>query len=208
MKTRTFRTGGHFIAATLLVAVSASTIFYSCKKETEEQTPAYFLAESEKLVIPASIELPANLPKGNTRIATYYAEGVQKYVSRLVPGSIPATYEWVFVAPEADLFDASNNKVGTHGAGPHWRLSGGIDSIYAQSFNPPKYAFSPDPNSIDWLQLMPKTGKAPTGIFSNVNFVQRIATSGGKKPSGIPTSEGQVVNVKYSAVYRFSKQNQ
>ena len=164
------------------------------------------IAASEKLVIPASVDLPANLPGGNTRVATYYAEGVQKYRAREKAGSNPVTYEWVFVAPDAALYDVNNVKVGTHAAGPHWTLSSS-DSIFAQQFSPARTAPSADPESIDWLLLMPKTGTTPIGIFANVSYIQRIATKGGKAPLTAPVSINDVVDVKYKAVYRFTKKN-
>lgn len=183
----------------------------SCTKDPKSPdflSPAYHISESEKLVIPAAIDLPSNLPGGNTRVATYFAEGVQKYKAQQKAGSNPVTYEWVFVAPEAILYDATNTKVGTHSAGPTWQLSAPTtDSLYGQQFSPSKSAASPDPTSIDWLQLMPKTGKIPTGIFANVSYVQRIATTGGKAPATLPVSAEETVDVKYTAVYRFSKKN-
>jgi hypothetical protein len=177
-------------------------------KGTDTNLPAYHISESEKLVIPAAVDLPPNLPGGNTRVATYYAEGIQKYRGQQVTGSNPATFEWVFVAPEANLYDATNKKIGTHTAGPTWQLSGvTTDSIYGQQFSPARFVASPQPNSIDWLQLMPKTGKAPTGIFASVSYVQRIATSGGKPPARLPVSAGEIIDVKYTAIYRFTKKN-
>jgi hypothetical protein len=184
-----------------------SVVACSRDKETDTNSPAWHIAESEKLAIPATIDLPANSPGGNTRVATFFAEGVQKYRSQQVAGSNPATFEWVFVAPEANLYDATNTKVGTHTAGPTWQLSGVADSIYGQQFNPARFAVSPQPTSIDWLLLMPKTGKAPTGIFANVLYVQRIATSGGKAPTTLPASAGETIEVKYTAIYRFTKRN-
>ncbi len=185
----------------------ALSFLYSCKKEKTVDTtaPSYKIAESEKLTIPIEVELPANLPGGNTRTATYYAEGVQKYKAQAKAGSSPIVYEWVFVAPKADLYDATNKKVGTHGAGPYWVLSP-VDSIFAQQFTPVK-SVTPDANSIPWLQLMPKAGKVPTGAFSNVNYIQRIATRGGKAPATAPASATDTVDVLYTAVYRFAKKN-
>jgi hypothetical protein len=55
---------------------------------------------------------------------------------------------------------------------------------------------------------MPKIGKTPTGIFSDVDYVQRIATKGGKAPLTPPADLFQTVDVKYKAVYRFTKINQ
>ncbi len=193
----------------ILVSLLLSTTMVSCRRDTDTDisSPAYYIAQSEKLAIPTNVELPSNLPNGNTRVATYYAEGVQKYKAQQKPGSDPVTYEWVLVAPKADLYDAANRKVGTHTAGPSWQLSGSSDSIFAQQFSPPKTAPSPDPRSVDWLLLAPKAGKTPTGVFKDVIYIQRIATQGGKAPSVLPTSITDTIDVKYTAVYRLSKKN-
>jgi len=196
-----------------LVSALFSITFVACScgkdpRSPDFLSPAYHISASEKLVIPATIDLPANLPGGNSRVATFFAEGVQKYKAQQKAGSNPTTFEWVFVAPEANLYDATNTKVGTHSAGPTWQLSGATtDSIYGQQFSPPKSAASPDPTRIDWLQLMPKTGKVPTGIFANVSYIQRIATTGGKVPATLPVSAGETIDVKYTAIYRFTKIN-
>lgn len=191
----------------IMASLFLSVAFVACERDNEIDTnsPAYHIAESEKLILPAAVELPGNAPGGNSRIVTYFAEGVQKYKSQQKAGS-PGVYEWVFVAPQADLYDATNAKVGTHSAGPTWQLSP-FDSIAAQHFATPKTAASPDPNSIDWLLLMPKSGKVPTGIFADVTYIQRIATKGGKAPSALPTGANETAEVKYIAVYRFARKN-
>lgn len=181
----------------------------ACKKDKDTNitdTPARRIVESENLEIPVAVDLPANSPGGNTRVATYFARGVQKYKAQVKAGSFPVTYEWVFVAPQADLYDASNKKVGTHSAGPTWQLSA-TDSIYGQHFTPAKTSPATDANSIDWLLLMPKAGKVPTGIFSNVAYIQRIATVGGKAPAILPSSAAETAEVEYTAIYRFTQKN-
>ena len=212
----------------LLIVVVFSAALIACKKGTvitnsneEFQTlpananssleangnsPAAHIASSESLIIPASVSVPENLPYGNTRVATYYAVGVQKYKARIKAGTDPVTYEWVFVAPQATLYDITNAEVGNHGAGPFWTISP-LDSIFAQQFSPARTAPSEDPESIDWLLLMPKIGTTPTGIFADVDFIQRIATKGGKAPLTPPTNINETVAVKYKAVYRFTKIN-
>lgn len=212
----------------LIIAVVLSTAIIACKKdavitypneeiqtslsntssslETNGNSPAAHIVASENLVIPPSIDLPENLPDGNSRVATFYAVGVQKYKARIKAGSDPVAYEWVFVAPQADLYDITNAQVGGHGAGPFWQTSP-LDSIFAQQFNPARTAPSEDAESVDWLLLMPKTGTTPSGIFSDVDYIQRIATKGGKAPLTPPTNLVQTVEVKYKAVYRFTKIN-
>ena len=182
------------------------TVSAGSSLEANGNSPAAHIIASENLTIPALVSVPENLPNGNTRVATYYAVGVQKYKARIKTGSDPVSYEWVFVAPQADLYDITNAKVGTHGAGPFWSTSP-IDSIFGQQFSPARTAPSPDPESIDWLLLMPKVGTTPTGIFSDVDYIQRIATKGGKAPLTPPGSLTETVDVKYKTVYRFTKIN-
>ena len=170
--------------------------------ETNPDSPQYHIAESEKLVIPVEVDLPGS---GNTRIATYYASGVQIYNARQKAESNPPVYEWVFASPSAILLNETNEQVGTHFAGPSWQLDAG-DRINGQQFTPAKTK-SVDPNSIDWLLLMPKAGSTPTGIFKDVNYIQRIATTGGKAPTTPPASASETIGVEYTAVYRFTKGN-
>jgi hypothetical protein len=195
----------------LMAVTSMVLLLSSCKKDKEEavvdpNSPAFRIAESENLIIPDAITLPDNLPGGNSRVVTFFAEGVQKYKAQEVPGSNPVSYQWVFVAPQADLYDATGRIVGNHSAGPTWQLSP-VDSIYGQAFNPARTAASSDANSIDWLLLMPKTDKAPTGIFAHVSYVQRIDTKGGKAPATAPESATATADVHYTAIYRFTKKN-
>src|SRR6476619_3968727 len=100
-------------------ATSISIPFASCDKEktVDSNLPANQIEAAEKLVIPDAVALPANLPNGNVRVATFFASGVQKYRAEAIPGSNPVAYQWVFVAPQADLYDVTNKKVGTHSAG-------------------------------------------------------------------------------------------
>jgi hypothetical protein len=178
----------------------------SCTKEPNSNYSfARYISESEQLAIPAEIELPANLPEGNKRVATYFATGVQQYKAQQVPGSEPVRYRWLLVAPKAILFDITNSKVGTHTIGPTWQLSAS-DSIYGQQFYPAR-SVTPDSTSIAWLLLKTKDGKTPTGVFAGVSYIQRIATTGGKAPSIPPVSISDTVDVNYTAIYRFTKKN-
>ena len=200
----------NFSKGAILMLTSFSLIAISCTRDKQQQpdtnSPAYHISQSESIVIPAAVALPDNLPGGNSRVASFYAVGVQKYKAQEVAGSNPVAYQWVFVAPQADLYDITNQKVGTHSAGPDWQLSA-ADSMFGQAFTPPRTAASADANSIDWLLLMPKTGKNPTGFFAAVSYVQRIDTRGGKAPTTAPANATDTIDVPYTAIYRFSKQN-
>lgn len=192
----------------LVVFAVLAAFVTACKKDAEVDItlPSYQIFDSEKLVLPETIAVPLNAPSGNKRLATYFAEGVQKYKAQQVPGSDPVVYQWVLKGPRADLYDFTNKKIGTHTAGPTWQLSA-TDSIYAQQFAPAKAVPSADPQSIDWLQLMPKAGTQPTGVFANTTYIQRIATKGGKAPATPPASINDTVDVAYTAIYRFTQKN-
>lgn len=177
----------------------------SCGKDHEpgnpvdHTLPSWQIAQSEQLQIPHNIAV-----NGSTRLATYFARGVQRYKAQVKAGSNPVSYEWAFVAPQADLFGSDNKKKGTHGAGPFWEISPG-DSVFGQHFTPAKTAAVPGGYSIDWLLLQPKAGKTATGIFAQVQYIQRIATTGGKAPAQLPLNAHETADVSYTAVYRFSK---
>lgn len=184
----------------------SATTANSYNEKAPGNSAAAHIAASEKLAIPSAVAVPENFPNGNQRVATYYAVGVQKYRAQPKAASNPVQYEWVFVAPEAELYDANNQKIGTHGAGPVWQV-GDANAIVAQQFSPARTAPGEDPESIDWLLLKPKTGSIPTGIFADVHFIQRIATKGGKAPLTPPSTASETIAVKYKAVYRFTKIN-
>ncbi|SDD54690.1 Protein of unknown function [Dyadobacter soli] len=189
----------------IFAAAFAANFLMACTDhgEPDPLSPAEHISQALALPIPAQVALPAN-PYGHTRVAAYFAKGIQKYRSQVKANSNPITYEWAFVAPQADLFDNSNAKIGTHFAGPSWSVIASDALIVAQQFTPPKTA-NVDAGSVDWLLLMPKTGTTPTGRFEGVDYIQRIATAGGRAPSTPPNEAGETIEVPYTAVYIFSK---
>jgi hypothetical protein len=179
-------------------------ILTACEKDHHDgYSPAKIIAASEKLSIPASVAIPANAPAGNSRVATYYAKGVQIYKAAQAEGGV---FVWIFVAPRADLYDHTNKKVGVHGAGPFWTISP-ADSIFGQAFTPARTAPATEAGSIDWLLLKPKDGTTPTGTFADVDYIQRIATKGGKAPAQAPINLSSTAEMPYEAIYRFTRKN-
>ena len=107
----------------------------------------------------------------------------------------------MFKAPEANLFDSGGAQVGTHGAGPHWASSDGSvvnGTTITQSA-------SPTGDAIPWLLLRATAWSGTTGLFSDVSYVQRLNTSGGKAPAtGCDSmSVGTELRVGYAADYYF-----
>ena len=112
------------------------------------------------------------------------------------------TYAWVLKAPDAQLFDwLTNVQVGTHGAGPHW-----TSTVDGSVVNGTKVAQvdAPLATAIPWL-LLRATSTSGMGVFSDVTYVQRVNTTGGKAPAAgcDSTAVGTEVRVDYTADYYF-----
>jgi hypothetical protein len=150
----------------------------------------------------ASADVPEKLmPGANESLAMVSAaKGVQIYECR-ASRDRAGEYEWVFVAPEADLFDASGTKkIGRHYAGPHWESADGSRIVGAVK----ERADAPADGSIPWLLLAAKS-VGPEGSFSKVTSVQRVHTVGGVGPKGgcFEAESGTQLRVGYSADYYF-----
>jgi hypothetical protein len=149
--------------------------------------------------VPA-VAVPENLqPAASEAFAmTVPARGVQIYECRARKEG--AGFEWAFVAPDAELFDAKSRAVGTHGAGPVWQANDGsriVGTVKAR-------ADAPAANAIPWLLLSSKSA-GPAGVFSAVTSIQRINTVGGTAPT-TPCNDGlkgTTVRVPYTADYLF-----
>jgi hypothetical protein len=86
--------------------------------------------------------------------------------------------------------------VADHFGGPTWQtLSGGkvVGTVIDRCI--------PDAASIPWLSLS-AVADGP-GVFSKVNFIQRLRTVGGNAPTAPGSFVGEEANVPYTADYLF-----
>jgi len=91
---------------------------------------------------PGNLRAPANQVLSLEAQAT----GVQIYECRS-NRTDPARFEWIFKAPEADLFDSVGRKIGKHYAGPTWESndeSKVLGEVKARDDGP-------DPDAIPWF---------------------------------------------------------
>ena len=158
---------------------------------------------STTIPIPPALAVPA----GATLKVRYHGVGAQIYactasggVDAGVDGGAP-TYAWVLKAPDAKLFDIANVQVGTHGVGPNW-----TSTVDGSVVNGTKVAQvdSPLATAIPWL-LLRATSTSGTGVFSDISYVQRVNTTGGKAPATgcDATTVDTEVRVDYTADYYF-----
>ncbi|MGL4573821.1 MAG: DUF3455 domain-containing protein [Burkholderiaceae bacterium] len=128
----------------------------------------------------AAAAVPANLvPQGERAVFTWPAKGVQIYECKAAAaGAASPAPAWAFVAPEAELFNAKGDKVGTHGAGPFWQHSDGSKIVGKVK----ERADAPGSGAIPWL-LLSATSQGGAGVLAQVTSVQRVATVGGVAPA-------------------------
>jgi hypothetical protein len=160
------------------------------------------------LLVGASLHPPTSMvtvpetlkPGGNESLAMIAsAKGVQIYECRASKERVGA-YEWAFVAPEAELFDARGHRIGRHYAGPHWESTDGSTILGTER----ERADAPEADAIPWLLLATKS-VGPEGSFSNVTSIQRVNTVGGVAPKGgcSRAAAGTPARITYTADYYF-----
>lgn len=155
-----------------------------------------------RLIYAPSVDPSINPPSGSYAVHRMRAQGHQIYVCREKAGS-PGVYEWTFSAPSALLFDPHlpGDAIGWHYVGPSWQSSDDGSVVKASVIGK---VDAPSSTAIPWL-LLQATGHTGAGTFSNVQYIQRVNTYGGKAPA---TGCDQVhLNqssfVEYSADYYF-----
>ncbi len=135
-------------------------------------------------------------PQGSALLLEVMADGVQIYTCA-AKGS---GFEWSFTAPEANLFDKQGRQIGTHFAGPSWKMVDGsevVGEVVAK-------ADAPEPDAVQWLLLRTKSHQG-SGTLSQAAFIRRTDTKGGAAPNtGCDASHlSQQARMRYSANYQF-----
>jgi hypothetical protein len=144
---------------------------------------------------PESLKPPGN----QVLLLTVHGVGVQIYGCQANKGD-SAQFAWTLKSPEAQLHDDSGKTQGKHYAGPTWEANDGstvVGEVVAHDDGT-------DAAAIPWLLLRAKSTSGH-GLFSAVQSIQRLHTTGGKAPSSgcDPSHAGTETRVAYSADYYF-----
>ncbi|HEX4005375.1 MAG TPA: DUF3455 domain-containing protein [Acidobacteriaceae bacterium] len=136
-------------------------------------------------------------PAGARVVLQAKGEGVQVYGC----ASGANGFAWALQGPDARLLDAVGKQIGTHFAGPTWKLNDGgqVQGALIAS------EASPDAGSVAWLLLRAKAGTA-TGSMAEIAFIRRTETHGGvasKTQCATASDAGKTVRVPYTATYTF-----
>lgn len=149
---------------------------------------------------------PENLKPPQTEKVAFAlsAKGVQIY--QCSANKNDATqFEWVFKAPEAELFDQAKTKVGKHYGGPTWESNDG-SKIQGEVKARTEVSGA---KAIPWLLLAAKKPEGK-GLFSPVKSIQRLNTLGGSTPeTGCDQTQANIeFRVPYTAKYYFYVEDQ
>lgn len=145
---------------------------------------------------PAASTSAIDPPQGE-RVMTLTASGVQNYVCKFDAQHRPG---WVFVSPQATLFDESGRAVVRHGAGPSWEAADG-SRIVGHAI-----AQLPSETKASIPQLLLDThSTAGSGWLSSVRYVQRVKTVGGLMPTKPCSTADETGSSPYLAEYVFYK---
>ena len=141
---------------------------------------AYYLSQ------PATVSVEP--PPGVALFLSAAGEGFQVYSCN--------DGHWTLKAPDAKLLDEHGAVIGTHFAGPTWRLNDGSEVKGKAIANRPASDGSSVPSLL--LQAVPGSG---TGKLANVTYIGRTDTHGGSAPAAACTSGEE--RVPYKANYSF-----
>ncbi len=163
--------------------------------------------------VPDNIEAPAGL----IPVLRGHAIGTQNYIC--APAPTPSGFDWLFLGPQATVFDDAGEQILTHffsmnpfqsdalqATWQHSRDSSAVWAVKRFGSLDPAYVA---PGAIEWL-LLEVTGGAvgPTGgdRLAGAKYIQRVNTAGGVKPSASDCRRSTVNTrrlVAYEADYYF-----
>lgn len=164
-----------------LALVTAAFGLAACSAPETAVTP---LAQQE-VPAPPAVKVPA----GNKLLASFEGNGVQIYQCTAAA--------WILLEPAATLSD-HGKPVALHFKGPIWVST--VDGSEVGAAAVPG-ASATHPGAVPEL-LLKATENHGKGQFSDVTYVQRLATRGGVAPAGSCTDGAQAA-VPYSATYTF-----
>jgi hypothetical protein len=183
--------------------ILVTAILFACSSADANQNDATnsepMSVESEQLKSLPPLPSPTLAVPDDSQTAFHYdAVGVQIYTCQATANG----YAWAFQAPEASLFDRHGHLVLKHYAGPTWESLSDHSKVVAKKVA----EFSAHADAIPEL-LLQVTSHEGKGALADVNYIQRLRTTGGLMPTaGCDESHvGAIAHVDYTATYTFSR---
>ena len=115
------------------------------------------------------------VPSGEQVVLFAHASGSQTYTCQ---AGADGKLAWTLNAPDAELRDRNDKVIGSHSAGPTWKLKDGSE-VTGKAV---AHVDSLDGESVPWL-LVKVVSHSGKGALSDVTTIQRVHTHGGKPPA-------------------------
>ena len=187
---------------TLLVAGLGATLAAcddpSLPSETEVPAPGATVegCSAAGALVPPNMPALAP-PAGSELYLRTRADGTQIYSCTAVNGG----WSWTLKAPQARLVDDGCRDVGTHFAGPSWKLTGDGSTVVGRKA---AEMAAPASGAIPWL-LIEVVDRSASGGLAKVSHIQRVDTEGGLAPTAgcDAAAVGSEVAIPYVATYLY-----
>jgi hypothetical protein len=165
--------------------------------------------------------VPTNIEPGATYkpFLVAHAIGTQNYIC--APAATPTGLDWLFIGPQATLFDEDFEQILTHFQSKNpfqgdvlhatWQHSRDTSAVWAKRFDGSSDSHYVAPGAIEWLLLEVTGAQAgPTGgdKLAATKYIQRVNTVGGVKPLAAECTVSTMNTRKlvfYEADYYFYK---
>jgi hypothetical protein len=181
---------GVILVSQILATQSSRAQSSSQKQSKGEKEVSY---KEDPPDVPDTIAAPA----GEEVVLYAHATGSQIYTCQ---SADDGKFAWTLKAPEAELHDRKDRVIGSHSAGPTWKLKDGSEVTGKAA----AHVDSLSGESIPWL-LVNAVGHAGKGLLTTVTTIQRVRTHGGMPPDDV--CDAAHVNTEskssYSADYYF-----
>jgi Protein of unknown function (DUF3455) len=149
------------------------------------------------LVTPA---MPSGVvpPAGAELFLRLYAEGTQNYTCQ---AGMNGGYAWTFKAPVARLYSDNCVLVGSHFAGPTWKIEKDGSAVIGKKMSEAAATLS---GAIPWL-LLETTKVDGQGALAGAAYINRVDTVGGVAPTdGCDAARvGTEIEVPYTSTYLY-----
>ena len=182
----------------------------SVNSQQEQERNFPFPDPSKQDSLPDSVKVTTNGEKVLLRASV--TEGSQIYECQ-ASASDPNSFAWKLQAPFA-LLRADNGTNVVHSTDPTWlftrdgsEVKGKVGQYTSPDGTIVPATATPDANSLPWLRVDVTEHRGNSGLFSNVDEIQRLYTSGGIAPSAscdrAAANDHVIMTVAYSAEYVF-----
>ena len=158
-------------ASVLLVIILGSQCLGTQSANAQSKTQSGMQKEAPYKEEPPDVPDTIAVPAGLEVVLYAHASGSQIYSCQ---SAADGKFAWTLKAPEAELHDRKDKVIGSHSAGPTWKLKDGSEVTGKAAAK----VDSLDDESVPWL-LVNVVGHAGKGLLTSVTTIQRVHTHGG-----------------------------